>query len=862
MACFRAREPQVNFDRMAGARRPVPSGLPIDAVLADLGAALAAHPAAVLQAPPGAGKTTIVPLALRDAPWLGGRRLVILEPRRLAARVAARRMALLLGEETGATVGYRTRLDTRVGPSTRIEVVTEGVLTRMLQHDPTLDGYGLVVFDEFHERGIHGDTGLALTLHTQRLVRPDLRILVMSATLDGAKVARLLSEAPIVASAGRQFPVETRYLPTPRDGRIETGVASAVRLAIRDDMGDILVFLPGAPEIHRLANLLADNLLPRHVDVIPLHGQLSPDEQDRAIAPSPHGRRKVVLATSIAETSLTIEGVQTVIDSGLARRPRFSPRTGMTRLETMRVSRAAADQRRGRAGRLGPGLCYRLWDERETDHLLAFAPPELLEADLVPLALDLAVMGIHDPLDLSWLDPPPAAAFAQARELLGQLLAIDSNGRVTAEGRAMAQLSMHPRLARMVRRATRDGDGAAACDIAALLGERDILRGAARTAGADLRARLDALHDTRPSHAAVPDEPPPVRGVLHGLRQQANRWRDQMGVPAIGARGAEHQREATGRLLSLAYPDRVARRRTGSTSRYVMRNGAGAVLPEGDALGVEEFLVVAESDGRVPESRIYLAAPLSLADVEREFAHQIADVAHVEWHVATGVRARRERRLGAIVLASHRDRAPDPIHVAHAVAGAARQHGLQLLPWTENAIRLRKRMRFLHHADASWPDVSDEALIDSLFDRLTPQLGAVRSADELRRLDVHAALLDLLAWEQRARLDLLAPTHFVAPSGSRLPVDYSDPAAPAVAVRLQEMFGCRDTPSVLAGRVQLTLKLLSPANRPMQVTRDLAGFWRTTYFDVRKDLRTRYPKHDWPDDPIAATPTNRAKRRR
>lgn len=832
--------------------RALANPAPIDAAITELKSALANGTAAILLAPPGAGKTTIVPLALADQPWLAGQRLVMLEPRRIAARAAAYRMASLLGETVGQTVGYRTRLDTRVGPRTRIEVVTEGVLTRILQQDPTLDGYTLVIFDEFHERSVHGDTGLALTLHTQRLVRPELRILVMSATLDATVLRERLGGAPVVTCAGQQFPVETRYRPRPREIRVEAAVASAVREALHEHEGDILVFLPGAPEIRRTAELLASHDLPSGTDVIALHGLLTPQEQDRAIQPAPAGRRKIVLATSIAETSLTIEGVRVVIDSGLARRPRFSPRTGMTRLDTMRVSRASADQRRGRAGRVAPGVCYRLWHEVEDAQLVPAAPPEIFETDLAPLALDLAIAGISDPLELPWLDPPPPASFAQARELLVQLEALDDTHRITAHGRDIARLGLHPRLAHMVLRAAAEGAGALACDIAALLSERDPLRGSQIDAGADLRTRLELLH---PSHRGTP-APGVDRALLRRIRDQSARWRTQIGAPEV-----RYALDDVGRIVALAYPDRVAQRRRGSTPRFRQRNGTGAVLRPDDPLATESFVVVVESDGRAPESRVYLAAPLTLAELERDFAEQIREHEVVRWSDETGVEAWRERRLGAIVLARWREPKPDPTAVAAALAAETRRRGLSILPWSESALLLRERLRFLRHNDPSWPDVSDAVLVDGLAMQLAPQLSAVRSGADLRRIDVGAALLGLLTWEQRAALDRLAPTHFVAPTGSRLPIVYSDPAAPAVSVRLQEMFGCVETPTVLGGRVPLTLRLLSPAQRPVQVTRDLAGFWRSSYFDVRKDLRARYPKHEWPDDPAHATPTRRTRRR-
>ena len=807
-----------------------------------------------MHAPPGAGKTTIVPPALLDEAWLGTNRIVMLEPRRLAARAAAQRIAWLRSETVGRTVGYRTRIDTKVTAETRIEVVTEGVLTRMLQTDPTLDGYGLVIFDEFHERSLQGDTGLALVLHTRRLVRPDLRVAVMSATLDGTAVARLLADAPVVTSLGRQYDVETRHRSPPRGShpvlRFEPAfVASAIKSALNETAGDVLVFLPGAPEIDRVRRLVDETGIPSSVEVVALHGSLAPGDQDRAIAPPPPGRRKVVLATSIAETSLTIDGVRVVIDSGLARRSRFSPRTGMSRLETLRVSRASADQRRGRAGRTAPGVCYRLWNEEEDASLQQFAPPEIMEGDLAPLALDLAVAGVSNPSELAWLDPPPGAAYSQATELLRQLDAIDDRGLATTHGQAMSRFGMHPRLAHMIIRASAQGLGELACEVAAILGERDPLRGLRETIGTDLRARVEALKRPR-------DFPGVDAGALHRASEQARKWMSRL----QRTNAASDERTNVGRVLALAYPERVARRRPGKAPRYHLRNGTGAILPEGDGLGQAQFLVIAESDGRAPESRVWLAAELDAEDVEAVFDEQITEQQEVEWS-ETGVRAFTLRRLGAIELSRVPLRNPDPELVATAVTDAIKKEGIEVLHWSDGARKLRQRIAFLHAHDSIWPDMSDVALTDSLLSGLHEALGRVRSGRELRTLDVAAALLGLLDWSQRQRLDQLAPTHFEAPTGSRLPIDYSDPAAPGVSVRLQEMFGTRDTPSVLGGRVALTLHLLSPAQRPVQVTRDLAGFWRTSYYDVRKDLRARYPKHSWPDDPLAAVPTRRARPR-
>ncbi|HEU5171084.1 MAG TPA: ATP-dependent helicase HrpB [Gemmatimonadales bacterium] len=823
--------------------------LPIDPALPALREALRTAGAAVLQAPPGSGKTTRVPPALLEEPWLAGRRIVLLEPRRLAARAAARFMARSLGERVGETVGYRMRRDTRIGRSTRLEVVTEGVLTRMLQADPGLEGIGLVVFDEFHERSLHADLGLALTLHSRRILRDDLRVLVMSATLDGAAVAALLGGAPVVTAAGRRFPVTTRYL-DPRDGaRLEDTVAGAVRLALAEEPGDVLVFLPGTAEIRRVAGRLDGGGLGPGVTVAPLYADLPADAQDSAIRPSPPGRRKVVLATSIAQTSLTIEGVRVVIDAGLARVPRFSPRSGMTRLATVRVSLAAAEQRRGRAGRVAPGVCYRLWPASLDRTLRPHDLPEMLDADLAPLALELAEAGIVAASDLRWLDPPPAAALAQARELLAELGALDGAGGITAHGRRMAGLGVHPRLAHLLLRGRELGLGAVACDIAAVLGDRDPLRASAG-ADADLRTRLDALRRGDGRIAA---------GVRGRLREEARRLREAIGA---GSPREPADEEWAGLLLALAYPDRVGQRRPGAAQRFVLRNGQGAYLAEPQALGESPYLTVAELDGDPRESRVFLAAPVSLEDLLEQFGDQVRVETAITWDEgASGVIARRREQLGALVLRDAPLRDPDPAAVRGALVAWLRREGPRSLPWSDAARRLRERLRFLHRLDAGWPDVSDEVLMERLEEWLGPELAGVRRRDQLARVDLAAALPRLLDPRQRRTLDELAPTQVEVPSGSRIAIDYSDADAPVLPVRLQEVFGWRETPRIAGGRVPLTLHLLSPAQRPVQVTRDLAGFWRTTYFEVRKDLRGRYPKHHWPDDPLAARATRRAKRR-
>ncbi len=833
--------------------------LPIVEALPALREALAGQSCAVLQAPPGAGKTTLVPLALLEAPWLRGQKIVMLEPRRLAARAAAHRMAQLLGESVGQTVGYRVRRDTRVGLATRIEVVTEGVLTRMLNSDPTLEGIGLVIFDEFHERSLHADLGLALTRQTQLVVRDDLRILVMSATLDGEPVARLLGGAPIVTSEGRLFPVEVRWIPRDPDQRVVGAMELAVQQAMRETEGDVLAFLPGQGEILRLAASLSEQSLGSHVEVMPLFGNLPLEAQDRAIAASPPGHRKIVLATSIAESSLTIEGVRCVVDSGVARVARFSPAIGMTRLDTVRVSRASAEQRAGRAGRLAPGVVYRLWAMEEHAGLVPFNAPEIAEADLAPLALELASAGVHDVEDLAWMDQPPAAALERAHSLLQWLGALDEGLRITPHGSRMAQLAAHPRIAHMLLRARELGGASLACDIAALVGERDILRSDGHQHDADLRTRLELLRALRRKERlpAALQGMRVQRDAAHRALDEANAWRRELG---LRARDAEESVDDAGRLLALAYPDRVGQRRGESGGRYLLRSGSGTYLRDSPALAQSDYLVIAETDGKRPESAIYLAAPLSLDDVREDFVDDILTEEQVAWDANTrSVRARSVERLGALTLRDAPLRDPSSSLVTAALLDAVRASALQLLPWREGALQTRARLAFLHAHDASWPDVSDAALLETLDEWLAPHLDGKRSADNLRSLDVSALLLDRLTWQQRIALDTLAPSHLVVPTGSRIPIDYADPHVPVLAVRLQEMLGAEVTPSILGGRVPVTLQLLSPAHRPIQVTRDLAGFWRTSYKDVQKEMKGRYPKHPWPDEPWKAEPTRRRK---
>ena len=811
----------------------------------------------MLGAPPGAGKSTVVPLALLEEPWLAGRRILLLQPRRLATRAVAARMAATLGESPGGRVGYRMRLETRVSRATRIEVVTEGILSRLLAADPALEGIGLVIFDEFHERSLEADLGLALSLDACRNLRDDLRLLVMSATLDLAAVSALLGDAPVIESRGRLFPVEVYHARRPPE-QLEREVASTVRRALAAHPGDALVFLPGVAEIRRVERNLAEAELPEGTLLLPLYGELPPEAQDRALAPGPPGSRKVVLATSIAETSLTIAGVQIVVDSGLARRARFDPVSGMSRLETLPLSLASAEQRRGRAGRLAPGVCYRVYTAAAERQLAAAAPAEILEADLAPLALELAAWGT-EPGALSWLDPPPPAHLAQARSLLRLLGALDASGGVSAAGRRMLRLGLHPRLARMLLAAEELGAPALGCELAALLAERDLVRSRPGERDADLAKRLELLKGGKVAGLEVD------RRGIERVRQLAASWRRRLA--AEGAPGdPSGPAPEPGVLLGFAYPDRIGARR-GDSGRYLLSGGRGAAFAGPDALAREEFIVVAALDGAEREARIQLAARLTRAALNQYFGTQLESRERIEWdRREAAVLARRERRLGALTLEDQQLPDPPPERLVAAMCVGVEALGLVALPWTPAAQSLRTRVEFLRRVlppreAAAWPDLSDATLATTLGEWLAPYLEGITRREHLARLDLVAILSARLDYPLRQALERLAPTHLEVPSGSRVPIDYvSDP--PRIAVRLQEMFGVATTPTVAGGRVALAVELLSPARRPVQLTSDLASFWARGYAEVRKELKGRYPKHAWPDDPLTAPPTARVRRGR
>lgn len=817
--------------------------LPIDELLGDLQAALAANTSAVLVAPPGAGKTTRVPLALLGEPWLGDGKILILEPRRLAARGAADRMARTLGERIGDTVGLRARLASKVGPKTRIEVITEGVFTRMILDDPSLEAIGAVLFDEYHERSLDADFGLALALDAQANLREDLRLLVMSATLDGARVAALLGHAPIIESAGRAFPVETRYLGRDTHARLEDQVADAIQRALRAETGSILAFLPGQGEIRRAEERLRDRVNDAAVILAPLYGAMDMAAQDRAVQPAQAGERKIVLATSIAETSLTIEGVRVVVDCGLARVPRYEPDVGITRLETVRVSRAAADQRRGRAGRTEPGVCYRLWDEPQTMSLPAFAEPEIRSAGLAGLLLDSAEWGVTDPATLRWLDPPPPPALAAARAELVAIGALGEDGRITEAGRAIRRLPLPPRLARMVLAAARLGAARDAADIAAVLVERGL--GGSDT---DLSHRLDAFRRDRSRRA-------------EDMRRLAAGWARQASAQCP----AQEQTAAlpgVASLLALAFPERIAKAR-GAPGQFLLANGRGARLDTTDALAKATYLVVAEMQGTAAATRILLAVPADEADVVAMADGRIASADEVVFDRASAsLRARRLKRLDAIALGSEpMTVAPSEDNaciLAEGIAGL----GIARLPWSKAQAQLRDRVGFLRAAQPDvWPDLGDSNLAATASAWLAPFLtGKTRLAD-ITADDLGQALDTLVPWDLKRRLEAEAPTHFTAPTGNSHAIDYEGAGAPALHIRVQELFGLKAHPAIAGGRLPLTLNLLSPAHRPIQITKDLPGFWSGSWSAVKAEMKGRYPRHPWPDDPANAPPTTRAKPR-
>ncbi|HCA81329.1 MAG TPA: ATP-dependent helicase HrpB [Bacteroidetes bacterium] len=821
---------------------------PVEEILPALNGALAASRCAVLSAPPGAGKTTRIPLAILDSPWLRGAKIVMLEPRRLAARRAAAYMSQMLAERVGQTVGYRIRGDAAVGNRTRVEVVTEGILTRMLHANPELPGIGLVIFDEFHERSIHADLGLAFTLDVQKHLRSDLRVLVMSATLDGVGVAKLLGDAPVIKSDGRAFPVETKYAGFTSDKPLEVRVTDAVVRALASGEGDVLVFLPGMREIRRVEEKLLSQSL-EDITVHMLHGDLSPAVQEAALGPAPAGKRKVILSTSIAETSLTIDEVRIVVDSGLARAARFDPRRGMSGLVTIPVSHAVADQRCGRAGRQAPGTCYRLWTESEHANLPQYPVPEIRTSDLAHVALDLAQWGDPAGKGLAFLDPPAEAHLAQAQMVLRNLGATRDDGVLTSHGRLMAGLPIHPRLAHMILRGKDLGQGAGACELAALLEEREVLGGGPNQ-DANLASRIEEFRRGKGMTSGVSDR----------VASQRKRLMEMMEI-----RGEGGDTSNTGLLLALAYPERIARRRAERSGSYQLSGGTVAVLPAGSQLARSEFLTIADVDAGGGDARIYLAAPVTKSELETAFEPEITTEKEVTWSIADAkVKARRLRKLGAVIL-DEQPLEPEGEEISRALIDGIRRTGLHCLPWEKETERFRARVQWARRAApdlSGLPDLSDEALSNSPEQWLTPFVEGIWKLEQLQWLNLFEILRSLLTLQQLRDLDRLAPSHLQVPSGSRIALDYTQSGHPSLSVKLQELFGLVETPRVGGGKIPVTIQLLSPAARPLAVTQDLRSFWQNVYPEIRKQLRARYPKHPWPENPMSAIPTRRTIKRR
>ncbi|MEH6525620.1 MAG: ATP-dependent helicase HrpB [Sneathiella sp.] len=834
------------------------SELPIGGVLEEISNALLINNIAILQADPGAGKTTLAPLYLLQEQLEPGKKIVMLEPRRLAARMAAQRMASMIGEDVGETVGYRIRLDSKVSTKTCIEVVTEGVLTRRLQADPELSDIGILIFDEFHERSLQTDLGLALSRQIQEVLREDLRILIMSATLETEKLSALLGNAPVISSKGRQFPIKTRFLEKPTKDRVETKVVRAIDLALRQEKGDILVFLPGAGEINRVQSLVASSNKENGVSVLPLYGNLSQKDQDLALRPSAAGSRKIVLATDIAETSLTIEGVKIVIDAGLARSPIFDPNSGMSRLETKRISRSSADQRRGRCGRQAAGICYRLWTAAEDRSLVEHSPPEIMTTDLCSLVLELANWGVQDVEELPWMTIPPAGPMAQSEELLVSLGALDKQKKITTLGKQIIKLPLHPRLARMIIKSSEYSASKLACDIASLLSERDILRRDREAPSSDIKDRLNLLYRQRQQKAA------PRRDVNDMALRQINRSSADL-MRRLKQQEGRYDVNQAGMLLAFGYPDRIGELRNNSQLNYRLSGGRGAKLDANDKLLGEPYLVAADVDGKGSDARVYLAAALSYSDIESAFKAEFETRRRVFWNEKRRrIEAVRETYFGALVMESTRLTDASDEEISAALVSVIRNKGVQILPWDEATKSLADRVAFAryHEPDENWPDFSSEGLTLHLEEWLLPYLAGLTSLTHLKSLDLASILKNKIGYELEARLKVFAPSSIKVPSGSNISLDYSNPQIPVLSVRLQEIFGLREVPKIAKGNVAVTVHLLSPARRPLQVTSDLESFWRTTYIDVKKDMKGRYPKHYWPDDPLQAEATSRVKKRK
>lgn len=827
---------------------------PISPVLTELKEKLS-DSSVVLTAPPGSGKTTIVPLALLDMPHFVGKKIIMLEPRRLATRAAALRMASLLGEKVGQTVGYQIRFDRHIGGNTRIEVVTEGILTRRIQNDVELKDVGLVIFDEFHERSLHADLALALCLDLMQL-RDDLRLLVMSATLETEPIAKLLGGVPVVTGHGRSYDVSVKYLDRPLTGRIPDVTYVGVKSVFQERKGDILVFLPGAAEIREVHRKISHDQLFDDVQVWPLLGDLSQGAQDKAMQPDPKGRRRVILATSIAETSLTIEGIESVVDSGWSRRPVFNPGNGLTTLNTIRVSKAAADQRAGRAGRLGPGYCLRLWSQGEHHAMLAVHPPEILSVDLSDLVLELARWGVSEAEQLAWLDPPRRAAFQNATQLLFMLGAINSKGVISGLGQELASLPAHPRLGFMLLMAKKNGQFSLACDVAAILSERDILVRNSAMPSAELRWRVELLDIYRSEGEAAIRSAGGRPSVCRRIDLLAKSWRGM-----LSAQKDSRNLDDIGNILVYAYPDRICQRRREGAGKYLLSGGRGVMLAPADPLAAAEYLVVPSLDGGTRDGRIFLAEPVLIEDLRRSHHKLFSTAEDISWDDNKGqVRAVKRVLLDKIVVEEKQQRHIAPEDLCHALCRGIQQSGLECLPWTPEIRQLQARVicLCLWQPQVAWPDFSDVKLLSDLS-WLEPYLIGLQRKEDLKRINLKEVLLSMLGWELQQKLDRDAPATIKVPSGSRIRIKYQGDGFPVLAVRIQELFGLKESPTICQGKVALQLHLLSPAQRPVQITSDLSGFWQRSYPEVKKELKGRYPKHFWPDDPLQAVATRKVR---
>jgi len=829
--------------------------LPINEIIPAIKEKLVDNDNLVLQAPPGAGKTTVVPIELVNEGWLGNKKIIMLEPRRLAARAAAKRMAETLGEKVGETVGYRVRMDSKVGPSTRIEVVTEGILIRKLQSDPEIADVGLLIFDEFHERSIEADLGLALSLDVQCGLREDLKILVMSATLDGDRVASLMNDAPLLSSAGRSYSIEHRYLEKKIIGSIEQEVSRAILAALQTETGSMLVFLPGAGEIERTKKILEEKNLGSNILICPLYGMMTFPDQDRAISSAPKGVRKIVLSTDIAETSLTIEGIRIVVDAGLQRSAVYDVRSGMTGLETITLSKASADQRAGRAGRLEEGICYRLWTEPKNRALKPFSEPEIRKVDLVPLALDLALWGVGDAASLKWLDVPDPVSVSRAKELLVSLGAVDHDGRITDHGTVMARFPMHPRLAHMILVSQRQENGMLALTIAALMQERDLLNLKPEMRTADLRLRIEALEHVKAGRVLEAKKIGCNIARAKTINRQISVWQEVHKI-----KDAELDIESAGKCLAIAFPDRIAGRREKQSSSYIMSGGRGAKLLPDDPLALESFLAVAQLDKGEREARIFIAAPILKLDIETNFADLVMFEEKIEWDNKTQVvKAQNKKMLGKMPVAFVRTENPDEQRMKSEMIFGIRKMGFATLPWCKKSESLCRRVELIRsNIDIDFVNLSESHLMETLEEWLEPYLENIYSRAALNKLDLYAILKSTLSWDQQQLIEKLTPTQIRVPSGSNISIDY-DVKPPILSVKLQEMFGMVETPKILDGRVALSIHLLSPARRPLQITSDMAGFWKNSYPEIKKEMKGRYPKHPWPDNPFVAAPTRKLK---